>query len=307
MLSRNSPSRRNGFTLIVLLVVIAIIAVLIALLLPAVQKAREAARRTQCKNHLKQIGLATHMYHDVHKQFPNANAGDTIEGGSLFTSILPFADQGNAYEKYDFDLANTNPANSLVAGQMISFYLCPSMAMPRTVPGCEEDADRAPGSYAVNTGTEEYIPFYRRFGQPDPVMNGAIVYTDSADRKTSFKDFGDGTSSTLLIGETAYNLPDYVFSGTGQCAGERRYSFTYWANPFPSSTACTTEHAFNPRDVRDDGFFDPGWVHSFRSEHDGGVQFALADGSVHFISDHIDATLLDSLATRNGGEIVDGF
>ena len=105
-----------------------------------------------------------------------------------------------------------------------------------------------------------------------------------------------------------HNLPDYVFGASSvDCAGKPRYSFTYWANPFPGSTACTTAHDFNPRDMAGDGVFDPNWTRSFRSDHEGGVQFTLADGSVHFFSENIDAELLDALATRSGGEIVGEF
>ncbi|MEQ9406681.1 MAG: DUF1559 domain-containing protein [Fuerstiella sp.] len=308
LVSHPSPPRRlRGFTLIELLVVIAIIAILMALLLPAVQSARESARRIQCRNNLKQIGLAIHNYHDVYSVFPNANANSTLSGGSLFTSILPMIDQGNGYNLYDFNRNNSDPYNVAVTGQTIAGYLCPSSPMRRPVPGCDMDAGRAPGSYAVNIGTQAYNPYWAYIpGTPRPTLDGAIVYTDSTSGRTKFRDFTDGTSSTLMIGETAYNLPDYRFT-SGNCAGESRYSFTYWSVPYPGSTACTTQYGFNPRDVKDDGVYDASWMHSFRSDHIGGVQFCLADGSVHFISENIDAGVLDGLASRNGGEVVGEF
>ncbi len=299
--------KRKAFTLIELLVVIAIIAILIALLLPAVQQAREAARRTQCRNNLKQFGIAVHNYHDIYKQFPNANANSSLSGGSLFVSILPLIDQANGYDLWDFSLSNSDPVNVAVSGQRIPVFICPTAAEPRAVPGCDSDAGRAPGNYAVNIGTKDFNQYWSYFGEPAPSLDGAIVYTDSADGKTSMRDFLDGTSNTLLIGETAYNLPDYKFS-SGSCMDEPRYSFTYWANPYPGSTACTTEYAFNPKDELDDGDFDANWVRSFRSDHTGGVFFVLADGSVHFVNDSIDATVLDGLASRNGREVVNiGF
>lgn len=301
---RRQPYR--GFTLIELLVVIAIIAILVALLLPAVQQAREAARRAQCKNHLKQIGLAVHNYHDIYNTFPNANANSTLSGGSLFTSILPMIDQAGAYNHYDFNQTNSTPYNVEVTGQQIPVYLCPSAPFRRQVPGCDSDLGRAPGNYAVNIGSRDYNQYWAFTGQPRPVLNGAIVYTDSQPGKTKFRDFTDGTSNTLLVGETAYNLPDYRFRA-GNCAGQARYSFTYWSVPFPGSTACTTQYDFNPYDLKGDGIFDSNWTRSFRSEHVGGVQFVLTDGGVRFLSENIDAALLDALATRNGGEVVSEF
>lgn len=303
---------RRGFTLIELLVVIAIIAILIALLLPAVQQAREAARRTSCKNNLKQIGLAIHNYHDTYTVFPNANAGgmnfSTLSGASLFASILPYIEQAAGYNYYDFNLANSAPYNQEVSGQLIDVFWCPSAAMRRQVPGCDQDSGRAPGTYAVNIGSVDYNQYWSFIpGTPRPNLNGAIVYTDSVAGKTAMRDFTDGTTNTLLIGETAYNLPDYLFSSSADCTDQPRYSFTYWANPFPGSTACTTEYAFNPKDIAGDGVFDPNWTRSFRSEHVGGVQFLLTDGSVHFISENIDKNVLDALATRNGGEVVGAF
>ncbi|QDT31652.1 DUF1559 domain-containing protein [Thalassoglobus polymorphus] len=309
---RTSSKRRpsSGFTLIELLVVIAIIAILVALLLPAVQQAREAARRTSCRNNLKQIGIAIHNYHDVYSQFPNANTGgmsySSLEGSSLFTSILPMVEQASAYQQYDFNQGNSAPANQEVVGQMLPFYLCPTSPLRRPVPGCDSDNGRAPGNYAVSIGTKDFNQYWSFYGMPRPNLDGAIVYTDSSPGKTKFRDFTDGTSNTIMIGETAYNLPDYVFS-SGDCMGQPRYSFTYWSNPFPGSTAATTEYDFNPHDFADDGIFDSNWTRSFRSDHVGGVHFAFADGSVHFLSENIDAGLLDSLATRGGGEVVSDF
>ncbi len=305
-LRAHSRSHR-GFTLIELLVVIAIIAILIGLLLPAVQQAREVARRTQCKNNLKQVGLAIHNYHDVYNTFPNVNANSALSGGSPFTSILPLIDQGNSFSHYDFNRTNSDPHNIAVTGQVIPSYSCPSSPMRRDVPSCSSDSGRAPGNYAVCIGTEAYNPYWSYIpGTPRPNLNGAIVYTDSTSGKTRFRDFTDGTTTTLMIGETAYHLPDYKFR-SGSCAGEPRYSFTYWSVPYPGSTACTTKYAFNPHDQQDDGIYDPGWTQSFRSDHLGGVQFTFADGSVHFISENIDADILDGLSTRNGGEVIGEF
>lgn len=293
----------DGFTLVELLVVIAIIGILVGLLLPAVQSARQAARRLQCQNHLKQIGLAVHNYHDTYRQFPWANANSTLEGGSLFVAVLPYMEKANEFRKYDFTKSNRHPFNQGVVSQQIPFFYCPSDARPRSVPSCDSDAGRAPGTYAVSIGTRDYDQYWRFFGAPRPSLDGMIVYSDTADGRTNFASMRDGSSNTFLVGETAYNLPDYKFS-FGSCRGESRYSFTYWCNPFPGSTSCTTEYAFNPRDIADDGVFDNGWVRSFRSQHVGGVQFVFGDGSVHFISDSVAVKELDRLAARNDGEVL---
>lgn len=313
-MSRNyvsRPSHRSGFTLIELLVVIAIIAILVAILLPAVQQAREAARRASCKNNLKQIGLAIHNYESTYELFPNVNANSTLSGGSVFTSIMPFMELSNAYDMYDFNLTNSDPFNVAVTSQVIPAYMCPSAVMRRQVPSpsCpDDDRGRAPGTYAANIGNQDYNQYWSFIPMtPQPTLNGALVYSDSTDGTTRFRDFTDGPSNTLLVGETAYNLADYTFR-SGPCAGQSRYSFTYWSVPFPGSTACTTEYGFNPKDdVLGDGISFPNGTRTFRSDHQGGVQFVMTDGRVLFVSDVIDSELLDGLASRNGAELIDGF
>jgi prepilin-type N-terminal cleavage/methylation domain-containing protein len=301
-------ARRIAFTLVELLVVIAIIGILIGLLLPAVQAAREAARRLSCQNNLKQMALAVHNYESLYKQLPTINAGgvasSNLSGASLFATILPLIEKTSEFEMYNFDLGNTHAQNRLVASQQIPVYLCPSAVMRRQVPGCDADSGRAPGTYAASIGSVDYPQYWSSQGRPRPNLNGAFVYSDAVGGKTALRDVTDGTSNTLMVGETAYNLPDYKFT-SGDCNGQSRFSFTYWVNPFPGSTAATTQHGFNPRDLAADGVFDAGWVRSFRSDHLGGVQFNFVDGSVQFISDSIDAVILDALATRNGGEVID--
>jgi prepilin-type N-terminal cleavage/methylation domain-containing protein len=222
---QNSPPR-HGFTLVELLVVIAIIGVLVSLLLPAVQSAREAARRMQCGNHMKQIGLAMHNYHDAYGLFPNTEPGGvgSLTMASAFVSILPYLEQNPTYQLYDFGLGNAHPHNRQVVSQHIPTYLCPSASLRRPVPipGCDAN-DRAPGTYAVSTGSGDP---WGTFASGNP-HNGAIVNTGSG--TTRFRDILDGTSHTLLAGESAWNIGDYLFT-FGPCQGQQRWGFTYWSS-----------------------------------------------------------------------------
>jgi len=291
---------RNGFTLIELLVVIAIIAVLIALLLPAVQQAREAARKTQCRNNLKQISLAFHNYHDSHSLLPNSEVGGTgtLAKASAFAAILPNLDQANITRLYNFNLGNSDPANMQAVSQRIPAFICPTAVFRRPVPisGCDSN-DRAPGTYAVSTGSGD--PYGT--SALGTATNGAIVNATSG--RTRFADITDGTSNTLLVGESAWNFPDYLFS-SGPCAGQVRWGFTYWASPYPLATAFTTLPPFNPKQAAG----DTSRLSHFRSDHsDGTVCFALCDGSVRFLTQNIDQNVLNALATRAGGEIVGEF
>ncbi len=296
MAPRPSP---RGFTLVELLVVIAIIGILVALLLPAVQSARESARRISCSNNLKQMGLAFHNYHDTHKYFPNYDAGGSISMASAFTAILPYLEQGNTYQLYDFTKGNSDPANLQAVSQRIEVYLCPSAPIRRTVPtsGCDTN-NRAPGTYAVCTGSGD--PYgTTASGNPN---NGAIINTGSG--LTGLRDILDGTTQTFLAGESAWNIGDYKFGPTPPtpCSGQVRWGFTYWSSPYPLATAFTTMPPFNPSS-------GGGAVLSrFRSDHVAGmVNFVLCDGSSRFIHENIDQGVLDALGTRAHGEVVGTF
>jgi prepilin-type N-terminal cleavage/methylation domain-containing protein/prepilin-type processing-associated H-X9-DG protein len=288
-LAMQISSVRRGFTLVELLVVIAIIGILVALLLPAVQAAREAGRRTQCTNNLKQIALAFHNYHDTHRSFPLL--GNDHAGYSCFVSILPFLEQQNVQQLYDFTKGNSDPANLEAVSKRLEVYVCPSAAFGRHVP-TECDAGRAPGTYAVCTGSGNPLSY-----APNIVPhNGAIVGAGMG--RTGMKSITDGTSNTFLVGESHWNYPDYMFT-SGPCSGQQRWGFTYWSAPHPYSTGFATFNGFNHK--RLNGV--TARLGCFRSDHPGGANFALCDGSVRFVSQTTPQSILDALATRAAGDL----
>lgn len=225
----------SGFTLIELLVVIAIIAVLIALLLPAVQQARESARRTQCKNNMKQLGLALHNFHDTYTRFPPGAAndmqpfGNSTSGGwgaSWKVYILPYIDQAPLYSKWDFTTGNggfTNPNNlPLTSNVIIPGYRCPTSTMIqfRIWNTGGVNYNRMMTSYTgtaggfSNTGTLNIVPF-NQYGSVNCCngtggvvsMNG-LLYNNS---KSNLRDCTDGTTNTILVHEES----DYIRTAAG--------------------------------------------------------------------------------------------
>lgn len=291
---------RRGFTLMELLVVIAVIAILIALLLPAVQQAREAARRSQCTNNLKQIGLAFQNYHATANIFPNSEVGGIggLDKASALAAIFPYLDQDAAWKRYDFKLGNASATNQPVVSMRIPGYICPSAVFARPVPisGCDAN-DRAPGTYAVSTGSLD--PYGTFASVPPNPNNGAIVNPGSG--TVSIAAIRDGTSSTLLAGESDWNLSDYMFT-SGPCAGQVRGGFSYWASPYPLATAFTVMAPFNPKSG------GSAVLSRFRSDHSGNVvQFAFCDGACRALNQNIDQTVLNALASRNGKEVAGEF
>lgn len=278
---------RHGFSLVELLVVITIIGILISLLLPAVQAAREAARRISCVNNLKQLGLATHLYHDVHSCLPPASDSGGLFSGSAFLMLLPYIEQGSAHAQYHPGSGITDAENQDLIGTRFSIFLCPSMDLPRTVPDVDRDEVGAPGSYAVSTGS----------ASPWSAHNGAIVKMNRSRQPIRIEDVKDGTTRTFMYGEFDYGLQDLMWSD-----GEYQGGFAQWAIGYPGYTWGATWGALNPDRIADPSCPQRTWT-AFRSDHSGGVNFVFVDGSVHFISESIDKNLLDALATREGGEI----
>lgn len=318
---------RRGFTLIELLVVIAIIAVLIALLLPAVQQAREAARRTQCRNNMKQIGLALHNYHDVQLVFPPAyliqpltnpvmgtpnTDGDNGPGWTMLLLMLPQIEQSNLYNSFNINLPAWHASNAQPAKSVIPTYRCPSDPSAgnvyNVVDGC--------GSGANTLATFSLTNYVANAGQVEVWSNPAIDLSSAANgpfyrnSKISMRDVTDGLTNTVFMGEqTTYHTVGAT-----------------WVGIVPNSQTCPTP-LFSSKATPDDaapqinvhsgpgGPFEPtpvihgpnsdlGLVDSMYSMHSGGCNVLLGDGSVRFASKSIDLTLWSRLATRAGGEVV---
>ena len=301
-------SQRRAFTLIELLVVIAIIGVLVALLLPAVQAAREAARRTQCRNNLKQIGLAMHNYIDTFKTFPpgyicgSQDITVTTPGWSWAVMILPQLEQTNLVGKFNLLLPIEDPSNAAGIQTLLNVMICPSDICPAGPFSIYSDAAQTqlvvkttPSSYAGNVGNDSCdvdslaVPW-----------NG-VLYRNS---RTRIQDITDGTSSTIVVGERAWAFTNGNWVGAPNNAlvqGGKLNSFS----PVTASSAIgilAHAHWVNNRYDSDGGLDD------YASLHPNGANFLFADGSVHF---HMDVTNeggtetnFQALGTRNGGEMI---
>ncbi|QDV15651.1 Type II secretion system protein G precursor [Gimesia panareensis] len=323
--------RKRGFTLIELLVVIAIIAILIALLLPAVQQAREAARRSTCKNNLKQVGLALHNYHDTHRVFPYAtsNPGTCDAGtGTLITNhtgwlyLLPFMDQAPLYNKYNFSAATGDrkdsgnspqplagggavaSGNAVLGTNIIPILICPSD---------DGGAVYAPASTAYGTGAANSARTSYGFSVTNAHDTGACNMWTLEGKTTramfginsncQIRDVKDGTSNTVAVVETTLDVDD------GECQSWAAASHVGLGTNFKSSRGinefrCCTWRTppmaqFQPGRLGEWG--DPG------STHTGGLHVLMGDGAVRFVSENIDTTTRNNLANISDGNILGEF
>ena len=351
---------RRGFTLIELLVVIAIIAILISLLLPAVQQAREAARRTQCKNNLKQLGLALHNYHDVHRRFPagyfsyptsngaapawaqlDPNTWDGAPGWSWAAMLLPFLDQGNVTKAVDFDQPVWDAGHRDAIATRLTVFLCPSSSggdEPFTVQAAD-GSDRLINGQPIVVGRSHYVASHGQescWGECGSVTTG-IVFTDiytfttqtisingDASRVadgpfyrnsgTRFRDVTDGLTNTIFLGEHSSKLSDKTWVGVVP-GGSTPPRFSSPENGPDAAATMVLVHAGPSGGELDiTGFpiihpvnFPTYHVGQMYSEHTGGGQVALGDGSVRFISENIDLILWAELSSMNEGEVIGEF
>ena len=300
--------RIRAFTLIELLVTIAVISILIALLLPAVQQAREAARRMHCRSNMKQIVLALHNYHDVHRCFPlntsfSQNLGPLSRSRSWMQGILPYIERGSLANR--IDPGKSTQSNRFLAEFPVSVFWCPSDPHPNLLPLRSDMPDEwqlgvtnyksCSGSNWASGTFLHSEPSGRFAGSTDGVNRGngfqcAATYDGVVN--TCLRDISDGTSQTWAIGET---IPAWT-------------EWAWWYSHNGVSGTCAIPMNYKVPGVRpEDNLHD--WHHNygFMSRHSGGASFGLCDGSVRFVSDSIDRDLYRALATIQGDEVVGEF
>lgn len=335
-LSGEQSSNRTvrGFTLIELLVVIAIIGMLVALLLPAVQQARESARKIQCKNNLKQMGIAFHNYHDVFNCFPKGGYGGDLGSPALYetanakacriiswgTALLPHLDQAVLYNQWNFSQWYLESANQELAQTMLPGFLCPTVSLPKL----RANGD-APNSLPQYARTDYAGNYGERAIRCHPSSNCQNNYSSQGDNSGNprgtmqlqpsatffsltlgFQDIVDGTTTTMLIGEA----PNAIF---GIWAGHKNVmdqctvldlkwtsSPTEWAGCEVTASQIAA-NIYGPNGLLgcDVGHQD------FHSYHTGGAHFLFCDGSTRFLSSSMDYEAFAAIFSYKGGEIID--
>lgn len=317
-----SKKRALGFTLIELLVVIAIIGILVALLLPAVQQAREAARRMTCQNHLRQIGLALHNYHDTYKSFPpggfrymgpspsssNEHTAFGATSHSYLVTILPQVEFSSIADQFNTIQGWRGKPNRRVVTTIPPVYQCPSAPLTHSDHTDETIIDSSDnvigpmfaGHYVGNMGPigSGYQKFCKKNSDSGSAPNCDSVNEVSnqgvlgANSKVGFRDITDGTSNTIMVGELSTN--EYP---TGAPA------------PRAWSRGCADHSCGMSKNVKFginiQGFVSGNFNNmSFSSMHPGGTQVLLSDSSVKFVSENIDMDIYLATASRNGNEVL---
>lgn len=306
----------TGFTLVELLVVIAIIGLLVALLLPAVQSAREAARRSSCLNNLRQIGSAVHMYHDQHGAFPPGGISpnpccDKVNYTSWTIQLLPLLEQRALYDQYSQDEPNESIVNREVREQFVPTYSCPSDVMRTTLSKPQSGGGKnlmyMPGSYRGVGGKSDGIsgwwdntPGYKKL--PRKWRGVFHVVDDKSLQPERFGAVRDGTSNTLLVGEST-TRPSSRFSLS------QRTFWAYTYGPFNRSDAVPQSRTLlgdfdRCTAIGGPGEFDP-CKRAWGSQHGASVNFVLCDGSVHGYSLSMDMHIFADAASIAGREYVE--
>lgn len=342
MVDRPAQSRPHGFTLIELLVVIAIIAVLIALLLPAVQSAREAARRTQCVNNLKQIGLAFHNFENTRGFFaptwairteflgganllpptnPNYIPPCPLQLGEVCSNpfdlqawvpfIMPYTEQVAMFNAFNMQIAFPTNENSTVVGSQLNFMVCPSAPSYRTAPFfnilTQQTVTLAAGDYAIDDGIDvSWLDANNVPHAPGQIVSGMLKgnYLRRAAEVT------DGLSNTIMVSEDA-GRPDFFILGRQMQYGQSYPWYRGGTPPTQDNEGSGAGWADYGSEFYTDGdgsndhtnYSSNNEVYSF---HPGGANHVFADGSVHFIKKSTSPVIFSALISFNGGEIISG-
>ncbi|PQO38306.1 DUF1559 domain-containing protein [Blastopirellula marina] len=310
--------KKVGFTLVELLVVIAIIGVLIALLLPAVQQAREAARRMQCSNNIKQMLLACHSYHDVYKAFPIGSnqynhTGLVNSRGFMGWSIgiLDYIEQGNLFDRYDSTKDSLSSVNQAVRETSLEAYNCPSdisigqLLTPASGTCCSRVY--ATSSYRGVSGRSTgsyYWDDANHFGNTNAVDKGVFPALSQNGGQVRFSHVIDGTSNTLMIGEAQTKTEQT--RGTFWAHTYTSYALSSVTIGFPVPSFGINDYELCANTANNLGVSTNPCKRFFGAFHPGGIQFGRVDGSSSFIPETIDQTILGNLATIGGGEVVPG-
>ena len=316
---------RHGFTLVELLVVIAIIAILVALLLPAVQVAREAARRAQCQNNLKQIGVALHNYDSAHGSFPPGGLG-RLPGGfghSWWIRIMPYIEQDNIYGQFDQNRPNSgitdrsvNPmTHALFLDVRFDYMRCPSTMLPwmaRPAYGSMRPCYTGVSGATDHTTTVDMIPGSPQYGK---ISFGGVLVGRGENNRTvghtvRIRDITDGTANTMMVAEQS----DWCVRENGNqidCRADNDHGF----QAGPSAVygyqrvfnVTNVMHRLNDKSYSNLGVPRDGPNTPIQSIHSGGAHVGLVDGSVRFLSEGIDIQTLYNLANRNDGNLLREF
>lgn len=327
--------KRKGFTLVELLVVIAIIGILVALLLPAVQAAREAARRMQCGNNIKQIGLALHNYVDSFGKLPAAGRGygmcngtpadNAVKNSNGLVGVLPYIEQQSIYDQFNhseayssFNLRSSgtvigNPAtngNAALSEEVLPGFICPSDNNgPNARPLTGTHYGPAPGFTGASTNYDFITSAFGDYSNCNSYatsgINKRMFGEESA---TTFAHVTDGLTNTFMIGETtkwhqngagfAWAYRAHVMTGVDPYPSAQNAGINLWHMPWVHPT--WQNPPYSPLRGR-----TRTWWSAAASLHPGGCQFALGDGSVRFVSETIQKSMLNNLARMADGELVD--
>lgn len=304
---KNADSNyQSGFTLIELLVVMAVIAILIGLLLPAVQSARDSARKAQCINNLKQIGLALHQYDSAQKVFPpgyisnfDTQGNDTGPGWGWASMLLPYVEQSAVFASINFNLSIEIPQNQ--TSRLVTFknFLCPSDTVASSWWAYKRDPGGVPTQQICQVGPSNYAGMY---GTIDPGIDGDGIFFRNSN--IGIREITDGTSLTIAAGERSHKLGEATW--VGSVTNTILYPSNNDGVGYPrteSAPGMVLGHSGGRR-----GPGDPmGEVNQFHSLHyGGGVIFLFADGHCNFLKTTMDNKIYKALSTRAGQEVISG-